>query len=470
MVPVGGTASLDLRMSGRPVLDWTLSALAEATGLVEIVVVGEVDLPALQAPIPVRLVRLEGGGSRTQALRAGLASAAPAPRVVVHDGDRPLTSAALVDAILQAAEGSAAAVAAIQARNTLKEVVGGRICRTVPRERVYQVQPPAIFERTPLEEALARDRTEGWNCHHELELAARAGLRPLVVPGDPLNVPVTLPESVAFAELVKGRAPSLPAAPAGSAAASHATGRSGVAAVVVAAGAGRRMGAPRNKVFLPVGGRPILARTLQLFQSDPEVDLIVLVAASSELDECRAELLEPYGLTKVRRLVPGGRTRHESEHLGIEALAPEITSGAVEVVMVHDGVRPFTEPGHLLRAAAVARELGGAVVGVPAGRGLVRTAPGGWLEEGVGELWAAQTPQAFGARLLLDAHRRATADGFEGTDTSSVVERAGHQVGVVEGSYDNIKITTATDLPLAEEVARRQGGGGRFLTGEVVNA
>lgn len=380
-----------------------------------------------------------------------------------------MSSAALVEAVLQSAEGGGA-VAAVQARNTLKEVREGRVCGTVPRERLYQVQSPAVFERVALEQALAREGSEGWNCADELELAARAGLRPLIVPGDPLNVPVTVPESVPFAELVKGRAPPAPEGPHGLPGTPKAARSGGVAAVVVAAGAGRRMGAPRNKVFLPVGGRPILARTLQLFQSDPEVDLVVLVAAAAELDECRAEILEPYGLTKVRRLVPGGRTRHESEHLGIEALAPEITSGAVEVVMVHDGVRPFTEPGHLLGAAALAGELGGAMVGVPAGRGLVRATEEGWLEEAVGELWAAQTPQAFGARLLLESHRQATAEGFEGTDTSSVVERAGHPVGVVEGSYDNVKITTAADLPLAEEIARRQGVGGRFLTSEVVHA
>jgi 2-C-methyl-D-erythritol 4-phosphate cytidylyltransferase len=242
------------------------------------------------------------------------------------------------------------------------------------------------------------------------------------------------------------------------------------AAVVVAAGAGRRMGAARNKVFLPVGGRPILARTLQLFQAEPEVGLVVLVAAATELNDCRREILEPYGLTKVARLVAGGATRHESERGGIEALAPEIESGEIDVVLVHDGVRPFTEPAHLRAAHQAAREGGAAVVAVRAGRGVVQAAPDGTLDGALPELWAAQTPQAFRGRLLLDAHRRAAREGFEGTDTASVVERAGHPVQVVEGSYDNVKITTAEDLPLAEEIARRQGAGRRFLTPEVVHA
>jgi 2-C-methyl-D-erythritol 4-phosphate cytidylyltransferase len=96
---------------------------------------------------------------------------------------------------------------------------------------------------------------------------------------------------------------------------------------------------------------------------------------------------------------------------------------------------------------------------------------GGLLEEtATGDLWAAQTPQAFRGRLLLEAHRRAAADGFEGTDTASVVERVGQRVQVVEGSYDNLKITTGEDLILAEEIARRRRTGGRLLTAEVVHA
>jgi 2-C-methyl-D-erythritol 4-phosphate cytidylyltransferase len=243
-----------------------------------------------------------------------------------------------------------------------------------------------------------------------------------------------------------------------------------VAAVVVAAGSGLRMGAARNKIFLPVMERPILAWTLELFQLEPEVRSVVLVGALAELEECRAEIVQPYGLTKVARLVTGGRTRHESERNGIEAVAPEIESGELEVVLVHDAVRPFTDPAHLRLAIGLARTEGAAVVAVRA-KGLVVASAQGTLEgQAAGELWAAQTPQAFRGRLLLEAHRRAAAEGFEGTDTASVVERVGQRVRIIEGSYDNLKITTAEDLPVAEEIARRQRAGGRFLTAEVVHA
>src|SRR2546427_11345267 len=230
------------------------------------------------------------------------------------------------------------------------------------------------------------------------------------------------------------------------------------------------MGAGRNKIFLPVMGTPILARTLELFQLEADVQTVVLVAGPTELDDCRAEVLEPYGLTKVRTLVAGGRTRHASEHNGIEALAPEIESGEVEVVVVPDGGRPFSEAAQLRRAVALARAEGAALVAVPAGGRVLARVDGTLNGHPGGELWAAQTPQAFRGPLLLEAHRRAAADGFEGTDTASVVERAGHEVRVVGGSYDNLKITTPEDLVLAEEIARRRLTGQRLLTADVVNA
>jgi 2-C-methyl-D-erythritol 4-phosphate cytidylyltransferase len=230
------------------------------------------------------------------------------------------------------------------------------------------------------------------------------------------------------------------------------------------------MGGGRNKVFRQVLGKPILAWTLELFEHEPEVQKVVLVGAPTELEEFRAEILRPYGLTKVRELVPGGPTRHASERAGVEALAPEIESGLVELVLVHDGVRPFAEPAQVRRTMALARAEGAALVAVRV-RGLVLAGPLETLEgQPDGELWAAQTPQGFRGRLLLEAHRRAAAEGFEGTDTSSVVELAGDPVQVVEGSYDNLKITTAGDLVLAEEIARRRQTGGRLLSAEVVHA
>jgi 2-C-methyl-D-erythritol 4-phosphate cytidylyltransferase len=122
--------------------------------------------------------------------------------VLIHEADRPLTTPEGVDAVLAAAEGLPAAVAAVPVRNTLKRTVDGRVECTVPRDRLHQVQTPALFDRAVLEDALRRSQEERWDCADELALAARAGIPTKLVTGDPLNVPISIPDSVPFAELV----------------------------------------------------------------------------------------------------------------------------------------------------------------------------------------------------------------------------------------------------------------------------
>lgn len=209
------------------------------------------------------------------------------------------------------------------------------------------------------------------------------------------------------------------------------------------------MGAGVNKVLLPLAGRPILARTLEVFEAHAGVGRVVLVVAGGELEQCQA-LIDAHGLRKVSEVVAGGRTRHESEYRGLCALEGEISGGTVRVVMVHDGARPFVIPEEIDRLIAETERWGAAILAAPADDDcLVRLSEEGRLEQPPAGLWAAQTPQSFDARLILEAHRRAARDGFEGTDTASVAERLGHRVRIVEGSPANIKITTAEDLVLA---------------------
>lgn len=224
-----------------------------------------------------------------------------------------------------------------------------------------------------------------------------------------------------------------------------------VAAIVLAAGAGRRMGAGTNKVLLPLRGRPILARTLDAFESHPSVDRVVLVGAERELEQLRHEVVAPFGFRKVTGLVAGGETRHESERNGLEALAGDIAVGGVRIALVHDAARPLVSSGEIDRVIAAARQGGAAILALPMeDPALVALTGDGTPEPPPAGLWAAQTPQAFDARLILDAHRKAAAAGFEATDTASVAERLGCQVKVVMGSRANIKITTAEDLAVAE--------------------
>ena len=207
IVPIARGGVGDLLVGGRPVLHWTISALAAVERLLEIVLVGEARSVPSGPGVPVRLLPAETGMGRLDAIRAALAAAGPGPRVLVHEADRPLTRPGWVEAVLSAAEGLPAAVAAVPARNTLKRVADGRVVETVSRERLYRVQGVAVFDRALLDEALQHSQQGGWGCADELSLVLRAGIPMTLVPGDPLNVAISTPEAVPFAELTLTRSP-----------------------------------------------------------------------------------------------------------------------------------------------------------------------------------------------------------------------------------------------------------------------
>lgn len=226
-----------------------------------------------------------------------------------------------------------------------------------------------------------------------------------------------------------------------------------VIAVVLAAGEGRRMGAPGNKVYLAVAGRPILDWSLALFEGSADVDATVLVSAASELEACRRRV-EAGAYRKVVQVVAGGATRQDSEWNGLLA-ASDASGTGTGIVLVHDAVRPFATGDLLSRLIAEARAHGGAIPAVPAPAGLVTTV-GGQVAGYPTGLWAVQTPQAFRLGELVDAHRRARDHGVRATDTAAIYERAGGTVRVVESSPDNLKVTTPADLGRAELIARRR--------------
>lgn len=227
-----------------------------------------------------------------------------------------------------------------------------------------------------------------------------------------------------------------------------------VYAIVLAAGAGRRMGSTTNKIFLLVGGRPILARSLDLFETHPDIAKVVLVAPAGQVIECAQRVVEPFGFKKVSQVVPGGETRHDSEYRGLLALEPAIKSGLCRIVLIHDAVRPFVTKTEIDQLISEARRSGAAIPAVRAGSSIVAADADGYVEGHPGDVWAAQTPQAFDSALVLKAHHEAAKAGFHGTDTASVMERAGHPVSLIPGATSNIKITTSDDLILAEQFAR----------------
>lgn len=221
-----------------------------------------------------------------------------------------------------------------------------------------------------------------------------------------------------------------------------------VIALVPAAGMGKRMGADINKQYLLLAGKPILAHTLQVFQDAPFVDDIYVVIPAPEIPYCREQVVDRYSLSKVKKIVAGGAERQHSVVNGLRAIEEP---GDEDVVLIHDGVRPFV-PMHLMeRAVAVAREHDGALVAVPA-KDTIKVVAGGIVTETPPRerLWLAQTPQAFRYAVIREAHESAAADGFLGTDDASLLERLGRDVHVVPGDYRNIKITTPEDMRLAE--------------------
>jgi 2-C-methyl-D-erythritol 4-phosphate cytidylyltransferase len=224
------------------------------------------------------------------------------------------------------------------------------------------------------------------------------------------------------------------------------------AAIVVAGGQGTRMGAGVNKVFMEVDGRSILEHSLELFESIPLVGQVVLVARQADLPRC-----EPLRarFTKLTAVVAGGDQRHRSEFAGLRSLATRIDAGEVDTVLVHDAVRPFAGPALVERLIAGVAQAVGCIPGLPVGRATALVADG-WLAGYPPNLWMVQTPQAFQATWLLEAHNKAAREGFIGTDTASVVEWAGGDVFVLQGERDNIKITTSEDLARAEGIAARR--------------
>ncbi|WP_339288296.1 2-C-methyl-D-erythritol 4-phosphate cytidylyltransferase [Paenibacillus sp. FSL E2-0201] len=226
-----------------------------------------------------------------------------------------------------------------------------------------------------------------------------------------------------------------------------------VGVVIVAAGRGTRMGTVESKQYLLLQGKPIIVHTLEVFQQHELISEIVLVTGKEDIERCR-EWIQLYKLDKVKAIVPGGSERQHSVHKGLLKLT-------TQWVMVHDGVRPFVQPIEIEACYKRAKQIGASVLAVPVkdtikqvdNEGKVLSTPDRR------SLWAIQTPQTFRLSELLDAYEVAERDGFLGTDDSSLAERAGIPVSVVEGSYRNIKITTPDDLDFAEFTERNRGEG-----------
>jgi 2-C-methyl-D-erythritol 4-phosphate cytidylyltransferase len=224
------------------------------------------------------------------------------------------------------------------------------------------------------------------------------------------------------------------------------------AAVVLASGAGTRVGAKLNKVYLPLAGRRVVAWSLDAFARVPGIGVLVLVIRPQDTDLAN-EVLADFPEQQVE-IVHGGDTRQASELNALRHLAPRIRGGRVDAVLLHDAARPLVHPDLVGAVLVRTREDGGAVPGLAADD--VVEVDAGHLVAQVPGAIRVQTPQGFRAGPLLDAYEQAEREGFSGTDTSSCMERfSSLPIRWVPGAPENLKITYPHDLVVAERLLAR---------------
>ncbi|NTV12838.1 MAG: 2-C-methyl-D-erythritol 4-phosphate cytidylyltransferase [Desulfobulbaceae bacterium] len=241
-----------------------------------------------------------------------------------------------------------------------------------------------------------------------------------------------------------------------------------IAVIIPAGGLGLRMGAECPKQFLALAGVPVLARTVRLFRQLPEIHTIIVAAPAAHLEATR-KMLGQYLPGEAVTVVVGGPTRQDSVRAGLAALPP-----AVDLVAVHDGVRPLLTQELARACLAAAAETGAALLAVPVKDTVKHSRDDMSVAATVSRqhLWLAQTPQVARRDLLLSAFAAAERDGFAGTDEASLLERIGCEVRLVLGSERNLKITRPEDLPLAAALLEEQAlvGGNTMRVGHGYDA
>lgn len=221
-------------------------------------------------------------------------------------------------------------------------------------------------------------------------------------------------------------------------------------AIVLAAGQGKRMNSRVQKQFLLLQGKPLLYYSLACFQNSSVIDDMIVVTGKESIDFCKKEIVELYGFTKVKAVIPGGKERYDSVYAGLCACE------GTDYVFIHDGARPFVTEDMLQRLKAAVTKYGACTAGMPSKdtvkiadeKGLVAKTPKR------SHVWMIQTPQVFSFALILEAHNRARQGSMEEiTDDAMVIETCtDRKIKLVEGSYENIKITTPEDLLIAERI------------------
>ncbi|KQL52098.1 2-C-methyl-D-erythritol 4-phosphate cytidylyltransferase [Heyndrickxia shackletonii] len=220
--------------------------------------------------------------------------------------------------------------------------------------------------------------------------------------------------------------------------------------IIPAAGQGKRMGAGKNKLFLHLNGKPIISHTLKVFLDDEKCSGIILAIQPDDEDFFK-KLLNTYSTTKKIHLVFGGAERQYSVFNGLKVIKDS------NIILVHDGARPFIRHEVIHQLAKAAHEKGAAIAAVPV-KDTIKKVQDFQVVETIERtsLWQVQTPQAFRFSLLWEAHHQALQENFLGTDEASLVERLQYPVQIVTADYDNIKLTTPEDLYIAEAILKHR--------------
>lgn len=223
-------------------------------------------------------------------------------------------------------------------------------------------------------------------------------------------------------------------------------------AIVLAAGRGKRMGTEVQKQYLDICGKPVIYYSLAVFEKSAIIDEIILVVGENQESYCRQEIVEKYGFEKVKAIVEGGAERYHSVWHGLQ----NVTEG---YVFIHDGARPFVTEDILQRAYEDVCAHKACVVGMPVKDTIKVSDNNGFVVETPkrSSLWMIQTPQVFDLNLVKEAYHKLIEEKVENvTDDAMVVEQMmGHEIKLVLGSYENIKITTPEDLEIANTFLKK---------------
>ena len=223
-----------------------------------------------------------------------------------------------------------------------------------------------------------------------------------------------------------------------------------VCAIVPAGGSGTRMGGTVPKQFQSLNGKPILYHTIKTLQNCETISEIILVVPEKEYETTNTDWLSK--LEIVKKVVIGGEKRQDSVYNGFCEVSQDS-----EIVLVHDGVRPFLSQKMIADSIDAAREYGAAITAIPVHDTIKRVDTSGLVSQTIDRegLWRVQTPQAFRYSLLLDAFNKAKSENFYGTDEGALIEHLGEPVKIVEGLEQNIKITRPEDLELSKAFISR---------------